>query len=1327
MGDAQSAQREANKDAAAAAAAAQEEEEEEESGRVDDAQPEHTIEDKTHGQIAEINGQTDESIAEVNGHCEDEIATEAILLPDEDASGTEKPLKEEKTPRENVELNEKESANEGDANDNVPQEITEVDAKQNDINEGFRKFFSNIGLKLTVKRGSREIATDMPDKTNKDEPNRPEDVEDTTKETKSENAEQNTDVNIAQEAYDNDSTTCPTLTDVPSEDVLEDAEEKTTETKEEVESGNAGAATTSPIEDPQQDATPEEEPHSTSLTSPEEEAVVSPIKRFFTTGIFSGLRKKKKPAEDETTEKELVNMGEKEVLEKTEQIVKDQQRDEGEISAGTEAVAVEDEPKENEVKEELLPVASAQTTNEEKSASGEASTIMTEPEILSSQEKDKVQASPLKRLLSGSSLKKLSKKQKDRKSSEGMLCVSGEQVSDQLLSSTESAENQKREGPAQPSAEAAGEEDSAWASFKKLVTPKKRMKRSSLSNEDTQIPGLVEEPKPSEGEQISDHSTEEGKKRKDSSVSWEAVLCGSGRRRSRKTSDSEEEMPQTDNTDHKQDGGSKYGAESPLESSNENENEILASSPKQASEGDGESTWKSLKRLVTPKRKAKDEDESKDQIQSDNEVTQDESSFSIKKLLPGRKKRKSVEHQDQVSSEEADKDVDSADEDSETPAVVPLSEFDIVETEVHIQTQADIESHIVEEENYELQQELLDQVAEPVKLKTEPNKFKDDDVLEKQAFTTPATSEEPDDLTESIGKHQQLSDIPEEGIITETMATPASVDEEAARDDTIAEDLIEITSEAITAPEPAADITIADETEMISAVSQLSSESSKTSGNTTPVPAEHNVVETDMLLYQAAETISISPKAVPVCSDELSPEKRVASVSQQILETFVKEEPTVLGMHRRADETGINTGPNVEEVDVINELAATSQTESISEVNDFGSTEIVSEVPTEEFDTAEIDVDEIREASITHQEESIKELESIDESHHLVESEINAAAYPDKLPEGDEIVPDASSVVETHQGVTEPPQIDSQEVDSAVAVADESKDGAKEQEVQTVTGDEDYTAEQIQVENKDQPPAEMEELHELAQEQAATLDSEVSVQSLEKEIISEDIPAAKTITGTCELKEETVPQTDEPEKEDELQTDETKTEQVQVPEASEAVQASTLDSQESSVQVPREEAKSEDIPPGETVTDESKQKPEHLTEVNVEPENQELPVTAVKSQHDQEQEVLQAVQAEEAGSVQSLEKEVIPKTETVTDELKEETILVTEVTPEPVDASKTGHGQEQEVIQALQASTLNSEEVGVQSLQKEMKSEDVPEAEAVTDELKEETLQRQAA
>lgn len=1148
----------------------------------------------------------------------------AILSPDEDVSETKEPLKEAETPLENVDIIEKESPNEADANEEVTLEMTDMEAKENDINEGFRKFFRNIGLKLTVKKESEEkteTATDVPVETNAEEPTS--DVEDIATETKSENAEQNTDVNIAQETYDNDSTTCPTLTDVTSYDVLENAEEKTTEAKEEAASDTADTATTSPEGEEEkinQDTTPEEEPHPTSPPSTDQEVVVSPIKRFFTTGIFSGLRKKKKSAEDETTEKELVDMGKKEAVE--------------EISPGVEAAAVGTEhpttnaPEvgENELEGKLTPTDSS-------------TVIVNEPEILGSQEKDKVQASPLKRLLSGSSLKKLSKKQRSRTSSDAKLSDS---VSDQLLSSTESAEHQKEESPAQPSAEAAGEEDGAWASFKKLVTPKKHMKRSSLSSEDTQIPGSGEEPKPSEGEQISDHSTDETKKRKDSSVSWEAVLCGSGRRRSRKTSDSEDETPQIDNDNTKQ------GAESPLESSNEVD-EILASSPKQAgspSEGDGGSTWKSFKKLVTPKRKAKDEEESKDNIQSDSEVTQDEASFSIKKLLPGRKKRKSAEKQDQVSSDEADKDVPSGDDDSETPAVVPLSEFDTVETDVVIQTQADVESHVPQEADYELQQDL-DQKAEPAlpsdNLQTEGKKIQDkDDALENQAPTTSATNEEEEDLTESISKHQQLSDIPEEGVITETMGTPASVTEEAARDDTIAEDLIEITSEAITAQEPV-DITLADETEMVSAVSQLS-DSSKTSGNTTPVPAEYDVKETEVLLQQVVETITTTSKVVPVCSDELSSERIAGSVSHQILETFVTEEPNILEIHRKSDASTINTCLIVEELDTVNNLAATAETESISEVNEAVSTEIVSEIPTEEFDTADIAVDEIHKVNVSQPGESIKEIE------------VNEAVSAELLPESKEISTDEGSIVGAHQTEIEPPKMDSQEVDSAATEA-EVKDGAVEQEVQLGTKDENIQSITDQGEVEDVSAIVVEELRALTAVKADTFDfEEGSDQTLEKEAISEDITAVETVTD--EPKEETVPLTEvEPENKDELHAE------------LEAVQAATLDSEEVCSKPVEKEVISEETE-AEIVTDEPKEETEN---------EDELPVDLSKAEHEQP-EVLETVEG-----VQTLKKEEetskeITAEEAVTEEPKEATEANVESEEVEVEAAKTEHVQEPELL-----------------------------------------------
>lgn len=1160
-----------------------------------------------------------------------------ILSSDKDVAKTEKSPKEEKTPVESVDINAKTSPDEADANEVEKVEIIEMEEKQNDINESFRNFFSNIGLKSTVKKGSGEEAeTDVPEEL----PNIPEEVKDNAQEVKSENEEQSVDVNTAQEANEYDSTTCPSLTDGTSENIAENADIKKTEIKEEAERDNDDARTTSPAvnEDGHQDTTQELHPASPMIT--EEKVVESPLKRFFTTGIFSSLRKKKKLAEDEVTEKELVDMGENEIAEIAEQAVEEQDKEE--ITLDTEAATTEKGLGEAKI------VPAVTTQDDVKPPSMKRSDG--EGEILNSQEKEKVQASPLKKLMSGSSFRSLSKKQKTKKSSDTKITDSQEQVSDQLLSSTESAENQKDESPAQPSAPAAEEEDSAWATFKKLLTPKKRNKTPSLSNEQAQISGSVDEAKPSEGGEISDHSTEEGKKRKDSSVSWEAVLCGSGRRKSRKSSDSEEETP----PNSKQDSGLKQGAESPLERSNEAQ-EIKEGSPP---ESDGESTWKSFKKLVTPKTKAKDLDESKDIIPSDNDVTQAESTFSIKNLLPGRKKRKPAETLEQVSLDEADKEA-SGDEDSETPAVIPLSEF----ADEMGETKADVESYIPEVTDNEVQQDSTPP-CDSLPLETQTSQD-NEEALENEVpktLATPAPVEEPDDLTESISKHQQLSDIPEEGVLTETMATPASGIEEAARDDTIAEDLVEITSEAITAPEPA-DVTVTDETEMISAVSQLS-DSSKTSGNATPVPAEYSVNNTELLLEQVAETISVSTHVVPVTLEEPSSERIVSSVSPQLLETFEKEQPKILEIHKGSDETVVNAELNAEPIDAINEV------ECISEEKE--------ELPQE------------------------------------------------TLPESDEVAPDKGSLVVADQVEEDASKTEAQEAESALFVADETKDGSIEQEAQSLfsMGDQinQNITEQSQIEAE--PSVVVDELEALENvEKDVKASEEDTVQSLEDEAPHlDDIPATEIVTDDSKQTEHLAEVTVEPE-DRQTQTEAPKTEDDEVKDVVEVEQKATATAEEDKVQSPEEEAPaSEDVPPAESIF-ESKPIGEHLTEgeVSNEPETKET-----QSEVSEVTEVSEGVQAttleskEDSVRTEIQPSEDIRSAELITGECKELAENLIEVTdeikkkePQP-EVSKVP-----EVPKLLQATSLHSKEDSVQT--EIQPSEDIQSSEPVTDENKQTT------
>uniref|UniRef100_A0A3B3ZS61 A kinase-anchoring proteins AKAP-5 and AKAP-12 calmodulin (CaM)-binding domain-containing protein n=1 Tax=Periophthalmus magnuspinnatus TaxID=409849 RepID=A0A3B3ZS61_9GOBI len=660
-----------------------------------------------------------------------------------------------------------------------------------------------------------------------------------------------------------------------------------------------------------------------------------------------------------------------------------------------------------------------------------------ESEITSSQEK--VQSSPFKRLFSGPTFKRRSKRQKGRRSSDSKLSDSGEHIEHQMVATSEKTEQQDAvvEPPSSPhpSTTEPEEELSAWETFKKLMTPKKSLKRASIGSEDVQVQAVAgaEETKPNEGERISDHSTEEGRKRKDSSHSWEAVLCGSGRRRSRKTSDSEDEQ--------KQDGGE---VASPNEAG-----DARTSTPKQAdSPSDSESsTWKSFKKLMTPKRKVKDDEESKDIVQSDSEATQEETSFSIKKLLPGRKKRKSGDKQDQLSSDEGDnKEVVSVEEDSETPAVVPLSEFDKSETDEAAKTDMEIQDSDLESE----QEQILEI----------PKTFVQE-VQEYQVTPVIPLNQDQDELTE-FSKYQPLSDIPEEGNITETVAT--SLIEDVAKDDTIAEDMVELTSEAITAPEPV-DITMADETEelMLSAASHLT-ESSKTSGNATPVPVEYDVKETEVLLKEVVKTISTATKEDIICSEEPSMERAVSSVTHEMFERHTYEEH-VMEIHAQSDTVPTETELQVDQLrDTDVELPVTVLSESLSEFKDAISTEYTSEVSKVEFESAKVEIDEVHPTQLKR---AVKQ-ESIDDSDYMIESlsevpeSVDIAsdknAVEDVLPdecheseleavrtestelmseeklEMDNLVAEQSDIQEDAQLITSVPELPKDEVDSVVEI-----------------------------------------------------------------------------------------------------------------------------------------------------------------------------------------------------------------------------------------------------------------------------------------------------
>ncbi|XP_051510974.1 A-kinase anchor protein 12b isoform X2 [Myxocyprinus asiaticus] len=614
--------------------------------------------------------------------------------------------------------------------------------------------------------------------------------------------------------------------------------------------------------------------------------------------------------------------------------------------------------------------------------------VTTEAEILSSQEKAKAQGSPLKKLFTGAGLKKLSsKKQKSKKEAESKQTESGEQAAEQIQSSTESTEPQKPDsGISSPdesadhvveevtqaevaqAVESEGEPATSdnekkkdgilpWSSFKKLVTPKKRVKRPSESEDEA--PGdkpkssilsstesavfdeKTDELKPSE-EVPSDSKeepqteskvepkaekaepvAEEPKRKMDTSVSWEALICvGSAKKRARKTSDSDDEEPKIE--EEVQPSGEEQAktAESPLVSSCEADHENLASSPEP--EEELVSTWESFKRLVTQKKKPKAEDKSDEasgleQTASDSEIPKEESSFSLRKLIPRRKKKSDGK---QVSS-----DVGSAEDDSDTPAVVPLSEYDN-EPSAEVAVKA----------------EGVKKEAAPV---TQAKALAEDRSPSWISTTVENTVEETE------GK--QLSDIPEEG---DTPATPKSTD------NTIAEDIVELTSEAVTALEQA-------ETEMVSAFSHVTA-SPVTSGETTPVPGD-NVEKTDAVLLGAVETITVTASAMTNAMTEEEEINFAVTTNVLQVESAIKEEKTVLVAHEKTEATAICTGLDTREIHTVEgESLLKPSVESVIAVSQALVTELAVEDKTEKPEMASVTEDEVHEAQVRDVQTELK-------------------------------------------------------------------------------------------------------------------------------------------------------------------------------------------------------------------------------------------------------------------------------------------------------------------------------------------------------------------
>ncbi|XP_059684855.1 A-kinase anchor protein 12 isoform X2 [Gavia stellata] len=567
--------------------------------------------------------------------------------------------------------------------------------------------------------------------------------------------------------------------------------------------------------------------------------------------------------------------------------------------------------------------------------------ITNEAELLSSQEKTKLQGSPLKKLFTGTGLKKLSGKKHKGKREESKLGEQGEPIQ-HLSDSPDSPEEQKGESSASspeemneiPSLEKSVDgmqvtenEDAAisdverkresvtpWASFKKMVTPKKRVRRPSESDKEEEIDktrsvavsatenALDEnqgELKENGVDQKPEKTTEEPKRKVDTSVSWEAFICvGSSKKRARKSSSSDEETEQKlgqESQKIEETGQSKETAtDAILSSSQESDQGQGNSSPEQAgspSEGEGISTWESFKRLVTPRRRSKTrmEERTEDSVvgsslehsTSDGEPGKDESWVPFRKLMPGRRKKKSDGKAEPTHLKQAREDMaETTEEDSDIPAVVPLSEYEAAEQEkIEAQQAKDAEAMREQTSEEEKLEETLriEQAHEGLVHAVTVT------VVEGERAVTSIEERSPSWISAALTECIEPAKEEEEEETEKTFESDVTVEEAVAAaktvpemrkdisDDTTASEL-ELTSEAVTALEETAEascveetmeVSLAEETtEMVSAVSQLL-ETPDTTEEVTPVQeveaTERNLKELDKqtqkVLLEVAERV----------------------------------------------------------------------------------------------------------------------------------------------------------------------------------------------------------------------------------------------------------------------------------------------------------------------------------------------------------------------------------------------------------------------------------------------------------------------------------------
>ncbi|XP_063164829.1 A-kinase anchor protein 12 [Candoia aspera] len=597
--------------------------------------------------------------------------------------------------------------------------------------------------------------------------------------------------------------------------------------------------------------------------------------------------------------------------------------------------------------------------------------ITSEVELVSSQEKAKMQGSPLKKLFTGTGLKKLSGKKHKGKKEEARLGEAAEQIQ-QLSDSAESPDDPRAESSASspeeitesvekasdaaqiPEAEEGSSSDvekkresvTPWASFKKMVTPKKRVRRLSESDREEELDKTKsatlsstesapndeqEDIKDNDEEQKIEKSADEPKRKVDTSVSWEALICvGSSKKRTRKSSSSDEEVGQRLAQD-----GQKLDEVAPnkeavhdtiFTNSHESDQGQGNSSPEQVgspSETEGISTWESFKRLVTPRRKSKTKMEEKNDEPTtipslehatlDGDTAKEESWVSFKKLIPGRRKKKSDGIPEHAPVQEAGEEMTGTnEEDSDVPAVVPLSEYEAAEQEKFEaqKTEQDDMAKKISSQNIEESQStlIIEQASEglvhAIAVSVVEGERAVTSIEERSpSWISAAVTESIEHVNEDEKKSEEISGT---GIVEETVVVTKLIPHmrKNISGDTIVSEL-ELTSEAVTALEEASgieettEISCAEETtEMVSAVSRLT-ESPDTTEIATPVQEiaeseqdlEELNKETQEMLQVVAERIKlsdgkgISESLTEVTVQPLSAEKighEISAISKEV-------------------------------------------------------------------------------------------------------------------------------------------------------------------------------------------------------------------------------------------------------------------------------------------------------------------------------------------------------------------------------------------------------------------------------------------------------------